>query len=318
MTGSFHAGERALQARVGLADRMADVAPRAIRDLMPEQHRSFFAQLPFVVLGSVDATGQPWVSALARPPGFVSTPQASQIRVQARPAASDPLARTLAVGASMGLLGIEPHTRRRNRANGTVSALDANGFTLDVAQSFGNCPKYIQAREPHYVNTSGTASQAVASDRLDALAQRIVESADTFYIATAHPQHRTDNDRAHGVDVSHRGGKPGFVRVSTDANGQQCLTVPDFAGNFFFNTLGNVMLHPLAGLLFVDFDNGDLWHVAVQAEIVWDAAQLARFAGAQRLLRMHVRQVVHVPAALALRWGAAELSPALGATGSWA
>ncbi len=317
MTAAFHAGERAVQARVGVAERMAEVGPRVLREYMPEQHRDFFTHLPFVVLGSVDADLQPWVSALAQPPGFVSTPDAAHLRVQALPAASDPLARTLAVGASIGLLGIEPHTRRRNRANGVVRALDATGFTLHVEQSFGNCPKYIQARAPQYMGTPTRAPQAVMRTNLDPAGQRIVQAADTFYIGTAHPDHATHNDRSHGVDVSHRGGKPGFVRLDTDAAGQQWLTVPDFAGNFFFNTLGNVLLHPRAGLLFIDFDTGDLWHVAVQAEIVWDAAELARFAGAQRLLRMQVRQVLHQPAALTLRWGAAELSPALGPTGSW-
>ena len=34
-----------------------------IRDAMPEQHREFFAQLPFVIAGTVDQTGQPWAFA---------------------------------------------------------------------------------------------------------------------------------------------------------------------------------------------------------------------------------------------------------------
>jgi len=333
MSEAFHAGERAMQARAGVAQRMAEVGPRVIRPFMPEQHRTFFAQLPFVVLGSVDAQAQPWASVLARPAGLVSTPHEAQIRVQALPEASDPLASTLAAGAALGLLGIEPHTRRRNRANGSVSAVDATGFSLEVEQSFGNCPKYIQAREPQYLGEAGEAAGAAAengveatgkaaaeatrSARLDAAALQLVCQADTFYIATAHPEQALHSGRAHGVDVSHRGGKPGFVRVDTDAQGRQWLTVPDFSGNFFFNTLGNLMLHPQAGLLFINFDNGDLLHVAVHAEVVWEGAELARYAGAQRLLRMEVREVLHRPAALALRWGAAELSPVLAATGSW-
>ena len=317
MTAAFHAGERAVQARVGVAERMAEVGPRVLRTFMPEQHRDFFTLLPFIVLGSVDSQAQPWVSVLAGPAGFVSTPDETHIRVQALPAPSDPLAPALAVGASMGLLGIEPHTRRRNRANGLVTTVDESGFTLQVEQSFGNCPKYIQAREPQYLGAASGAPQAARSARLNSAGQHIVQAADTFYIATAHPLHDAHGDRAHGVDVSHRGGKPGFVRLDTDADGQQWLTVPDFSGNFFFNTLGNVQLHPLAGLLFVDYDNGDLWHVAVRAEIVWDATQIARFTGAQRLLRMQVLQVLHVPASLPLRWGAAQLSPVLEATGSW-
>ena len=60
----FHAGERALQQRAGLRERMAIVGARVIRDHLPDQHREFFAQLPFLVVGSLDADGQPWTSLL--------------------------------------------------------------------------------------------------------------------------------------------------------------------------------------------------------------------------------------------------------------
>lgn len=321
MIATFHAGERAVQQRVGVAERMADVGPRVIRSTMPDQHRDFFAQLPFVVLGSVDGLGQPWASVLAQPPGFIRSPDATRLRVQALPAASDPLAANLAEGASIGMLGIEPHTRRRNRVNSRVTALDGNGFGLAVEQSFGNCPKYIQAREPVVEKPAAEPAAATHGTQLDAAAMRLVQAADTFFIASAHP----DAGQAlgpllgasQGVDVSHRGGKPGFVRVDMDAAGQQWLTVPDLVGNYFFNTLGNLAVQPQAGLLFIDFEHGDLLHLAVRAEIVWDGPELTRYAGAQRLLRLQVQQVLRRPAALALRWGAAQLSPALDATGAW-
>ncbi|MBC7683010.1 MAG: pyridoxamine 5'-phosphate oxidase family protein [Ferruginibacter sp.] len=321
MTATFHAGERAVQQRAGVAERMAGVGPRVIRSTMPDQHRDFFAQMPFVVLCSVDGLGQPWASVLAQPPGFIRSPDAARLRVQALPAASDPLAANLAEGASIGMLGIQPHTRRRNRVNGRVTALDGSGFGLAVEQSFGNCPKYIQAREPVYEKPAAEPAAATQGTQLDAAALRLVQAADTFFIASAHP----DAGQAlgpllgveQGVDVSHRGGKPGFVRVEMDAAGQQWLTVPDLLGNYFFNTLGNLAVQPQAGLLFIDFDHGDLLHLAVRAEIVWDGPELARYAGAQRLLRLQVQQVLRRPAALALRWGASQLSPALDATGVW-
>ena len=59
---TFHAGERAVQERVGVAARMAEFGPRVIRDFMPDQHREFFAQLPFVIAGTKDAAGQPWAA----------------------------------------------------------------------------------------------------------------------------------------------------------------------------------------------------------------------------------------------------------------
>nr|WP_315240226.1 pyridoxamine 5'-phosphate oxidase family protein [uncultured Albidiferax sp.] len=313
MTAAFHAGEVALQQRAGVAQRMAEVGPRVIRSYMPDQHRDFFAELPFVVLGSVDAQGQPWASVLAGPSGFIRSPDAARLRVQALPAASDPLAGNLAEGVPIGMLGIAPHTRRRNRVNGTVTAMDDTGFGLAVEQSFGNCPKYIQAREP--VLADRVAEPATVGTQLDATALRLVQGADTFYIASAHPG--VGRDGEHGVDVSHRGGKPGFVRVDGDAAGTQWLTVPDLVGNYFFNTLGNLLLQPQAGLLFIDFENGDLLHLAVRAAIIWDGPELACYPGAQRLLRLQVQQVLRRPAALALRWGEAQLSPALEATGGW-
>ncbi len=309
---AFHAGERAMQERAGVRERMAQVGGQVIRTFMPEQHRSFFRQLPFVVTGSLDAARQPWASLLAGAPGFVESPSPTALRFNALPHMHSPLAAALRPGASLGLLGIEPHTRRRNRANGVVTGMDAGGFDFGVEQSFGNCPKYIQAREANHVGMAGMPS-ALRGNALDAHAAELVASADTFFIATAHPLAGDGADRAHGVDVSHRGGKPGFVRVEDS----RTLLAPDFSGNFFFNTLGNLAANPRAGLLFPDFDNGALLHLAVEAEIIWEGADLAGFAGAQRLLRLHVRETLHVANAMPLRWGAAALSPYLVPTGHW-
>ena len=314
----FHAGERALQAQAGSREQMAVAGPRVIRDYMPDQHREFFAQLPFLVVGSLDASLQPWASVLAAPAGFAHSPDATHLRIDALPAAGDPLAGQLAQGATLGLLGIEPHTRRRNRMNGTVASLDATGFMVEVQQSFGNCPRYIQAREPVFAAPRHDGAPAQWLDTLDLAAQRLIGSADTLFIATAYPDAAAAGDdadaRSHGVDVSHRGGRPGFVRV--DEGG--VLTVPDFNGNRFFNTLGNLMAHPRAGLLFIDYDSGELLHVAATAEIVLDGPELAEFEGAERLLRLHVEHALRRPAALPLRWGDAEPSPHLAGTGHWA
>ncbi|MEO6017668.1 MAG: pyridoxamine 5'-phosphate oxidase family protein [Polaromonas sp.] len=313
---TFHAGERAVQARVGEAvrERMAQMGPRVIRDVMPDQHREFFAQLPFVIVGTADADGQPWASVLAQPPGFIQSPDARHLQVQAQPLHGDPLQHTLREGASIGLLGIEPQTRRRNRMNGVVRGLGAAGFGVELSQSFGNCPKYIQAREPVYLpERLGHKPVLHQAGKLDDAARRLVADADTLFIATAYAGDAAVAGAAAGVDVSHRGGKPGFVRVDDDGT----LTVPDFVGNFFFNTLGNIAINPRAGLLFMDFSQGDLLHLAVTAEIIWDGPELRAFEGAQRLLRFKVQSMRRVEASLPLRWGAAELSPVLQATGAW-
>ncbi len=97
----------------------------------------------------------------------------------------------------------------------------------------------------------------------------MLANADTFFIASANVGEEAGPAR--GADVSHRGGMPGFVRID-DAT---TLTTPDFSGNRFFNTLGNLLHDPRAGLLFVDFASGDLLYVAALAEIVWDGPELA-------------------------------------------
>ncbi len=309
----FHAGEQAVQARLGVRDKIEAVGRRIIRPEMPKQHRTFFAQLPFVVLGVKDSAGQPWATLLGGAPGFVAAPTSTRLDVGAAPVVADPVQAGMAVGGPIALLGIELHSRRRNRANGLLIETGPAGFSVAVDQSFGNCPQYIQAR--HFAPVpSGAPSPAQTAERKDGLdeaARRAIAAADTFFIASAHPGNGASP--AEGVDVSHRGGKPGFVKVE-----DQVLTVPDFLGNYLFNTLGNLILEPRAGLVFVDFSTGDLLHLAVDAEVVWDGPEVAAFAGAERLIRFHVREMARVTGSLAVReTGAVEPSPLLARTGSW-
>jgi uncharacterized protein len=311
---AFHEGERAAQARVGVRDRLAVVGSRAIRGFLLEQHRQFFAQLPLILLGMVDELGQPWASVLAGHPGFVVSPDPQHLFIRARLLHADPLSDALIAGAPIGLLGIEPHTRRRNRLNGIVESMTAGSFTVRVHQSFGNCPQYIQARAPEFAGHDVLRDKLVhRAESLDEAMCRLIGSADTLYIATAFGDARADIIPQHGIDVSHRGGKPGFVRIDNACT----LTMPDFLGNSFFNTIGNILLNPRAGLLFIDFATGDLVYLAVDAEIIWDGDEVKAFLGAERLLRFGIRQAMRVEASLPLRWGAAEFSPLLQRTGSW-
>lgn len=304
----FHAGEVALQALHGLQQRLDQVGRAVIRDHMPDQHRELFEKLPTLLVGAIDADGQPWATMLHGAPGFLHTPDARTMVVRARPAADDPVAPLIAAGAPLGLLGLEPHTRRRNRMNGPVTAADDQGFRVQVAQSFGNCPKYIQARTPHPVERQPAAARALGP-RLDDDALALVARADTLFIASA--SGRTPGSRrAEGVDVSHRGGLPGFVEVD-EQDGAQVLTWPDYLGNFLFNTFGNLQQWPRAGLLFVDPDKGDMLQLAVDTTLVLDGPDVARRPGAQRLLRARVRDGVWRAGALALQWSAPEFAPQL-------
>lgn len=65
----FHAGERAVQERLGVGNTLESFGRRVIRDYMPDQHREFFGIVPFLVIGTVDDEGRPWASILAGPAG---------------------------------------------------------------------------------------------------------------------------------------------------------------------------------------------------------------------------------------------------------
>lgn len=258
MTKPWHHGEASLHARLGIGERMDELGSRVIRDYMPDQHREFFAQLPFVVVGSVDAGGRTWASVLAGAPGFVGSPDARTLTIAARPDPRDPAGEGLAVGDAIGLLGIELHTRRRNRMNGAITAVDEAGLHVAVEQSFGNCPKYIHPRalveRPPLADTSVSAFVG-----LDARARATIAAADTLFVAS-----HVEIGGRRQVDVSHRGGPPGFVRID-DAG---TLTIPDYVGNRFFNTLGNIAVQPRVGLVFVEFATGSLLQLTGEAELL--------------------------------------------------
>lgn len=294
----WHAGEIAVQSRFGVAERMEQVGRVAVRPFMPDQHRAFFAQLPFVLVGSADAKGQIWASLLAGPPGFVASPDPVSLAVAALPDPADPLAQALRPGAGLGLLGIELPTRRRNRANGQITAMDEGGFTLEVEQSFGNCPKYIARRD--YVDT-GAASPRLAVQPVAGLGEaerRLIGAAHALFIASKPGEGQLP-------DVSHRGGRPGFVGLGEDG----VLTVPEYVGNSFFNTLGNLTLDPRAGLLFPDFTTGDVLQLTGRAELDFDPAHAAALPGAQLLWRFHPTAGQWLRAALPVRFAEPEASP---------
>jgi predicted pyridoxine 5'-phosphate oxidase superfamily flavin-nucleotide-binding protein len=274
---AFHEDERRAQALAGLQAGRA-----AIRPFMPQQHRDFFPLLPYLFTATLDPTGAPLASMLWGAPGFVHSPDPGTLRLDALPSANDPAANGFVSGNPIGLLGLDLSTRRRNRANGRISAIDT-GITVGVEQSFGNCAQYIQTRTvtPH----EHEPKVVEALSALDAPARRLIETADTFFVASRSRAGIGDG----GLDMSHRGGPPGFVAVEGDT-----LAVPDFRGNRFFNTLGNLLGDPRAGLLFIDFATGDLLQLQGTVTIDWSSEP--------RRWRVAVKRGWRRPAALPFDW----------------
>ena len=302
----FHRGEKELQSRLGMRDKMEQLGRRVIRDHMPDQHREFFSQLALVFVGSADDSGRPWASVVTGKPGFVQAPDAHTLRLGTRPIYGDPLHKALVAGADLGALGIEFHTRRRNRVNGKIARVGDGEIEIAVTQSFGNCPKYIQAREltPETVGTSGTGDKRPVrrGQALNRAEAALIARADTFFVASQFSEHGGWTD---GIDVSHRGGPPGFVMVAHETS----LLFPDYTGNCMFNTLGNISVNPRAGLLFIDFVSGDTLQLTGEAEILWAQHHASRFAGARRVVSFRVEETLHIERALPLSWTFQSYSP---------
>ena len=312
MKWPFHEGETRMQARAGIHG-MAERVGRFVRSEMPEQHRAFFASLHYLVIGALDEAGRPFATIAVGAPGFVRSPSPRELVVETTLVEGDPLRGHLRSGAPVGLLGIELPTRRRNRANGTITGADEAGFSVAVEQSTGNCPKYIQAR-----TIEGVVRRPSASSREGALlsldAEAIVAKADTTFLASASAEILRDG--IHGCDVSHRGGKPGFWKRQT-VNGRTRLTMPDFSGNFFFMTLGNLAENPRVGVAFVDFDTGDLLSLTGTAEVTWEGRELEAFEGAERLVHVDVDDGALVRGLVPFAWSAPDYAKQLADTGAW-
>ena len=111
----FHPGEQKIQQQLGVREQMERFGNRVIRDHMPEPHREFYQQLPFIFVGHADAQGWPWASILFDEPGFITSSDNKTLTINAQPVVGDPLAESLTPDTRLGLLGIELPTRRRNR-----------------------------------------------------------------------------------------------------------------------------------------------------------------------------------------------------------
>jgi predicted pyridoxine 5'-phosphate oxidase superfamily flavin-nucleotide-binding protein len=271
----FHAGELEAQ-------RLAGAAPAAapIRGAMPEQHRAFFPLLRFVCLAVPDAEGWPLATLVTGAPGFASSPAPDRLQVAAMPAPDDPVRAHLKAGTPAGLLGIDLGTRRRNRLNGIVAQAASDGFAVDVLQSFGNCPRYIQVRQLlPVVRRPGPAVNFDAA--LPARARELLASSSTLFVASA--SGKEVQGAAAGLDISHRGGPPGFARLEGSV-----LTVPDYNGNRYFNTLGNFIAEPRAAIVLADFASGDLLQLQGIVDIDWTAADPDQTPPVERVWRFRI------------------------------
>lgn len=305
---AFHRGEKLIQQKLGIANIVAERTKGFIRPWMPAQHRAFFESGPFTLLGLLDHTGHPVAVPIWSHDEMIQSPSPTRLQFSLATANMTLLYRHLHLdihtGSKIGIVGVELSTRRRNRVNGTILHVANNKLDVAVDQSFGNCPKYIHKRITSIQKTdNGLPSGKVArSDQLTTEAKITISRANTFYIASRHSHMGTDSRQ--GIDVSHRGGQPGFVRIQG-----KTLLIPDYSGNNFFNTLGNITLDPRVGLCFIDDNSGTLLFIQGAATIEWDAQAIPENPQAERLIAVEIQQITYVQGYFPLRFEVTEISP---------
>lgn len=284
--GAYTPGERVVQERAGVR-QAADRSARAIRDDIPDVAAEFLARQPFVVAGARDAAGRMWASLFTGAPGFARALDERTVELGADLPPGDPLS-DLPGGTPLGLLAIEPASRRRMRLNGRVRLRAEGGLSVSIDQVVANCPKYITERH-RAAAVAPAGRERTEGDRLGDRQRAWIATADTLFLATA------DRD---GADASHRGGAPGFV----DVVGDDRLVWPDYAGNAMFLSLGNLESDPKAGLLFIDWERGSTLQLTGQAEVDWRPGMAERFPGAERVVTFELDRWVQLDGATAWRW----------------
>jgi predicted pyridoxine 5'-phosphate oxidase superfamily flavin-nucleotide-binding protein len=258
---------------------------------IPLGFHPFIRAQQMLIIAASDDTGAVWSTIVTGSPGFSQPLDDRTLAIHALPAPGDPLRHAFEAERAIGVLALHPQTQRRIRANG-VAIRDGDGLRMRTEQVLGNCPKYLQNR-----TITGTGSldptparRAHTGKELTDHQRRWIEQADTFFIASRAPEH--------GADSSHRGGMPGFVTVA----GPRTLRWPDYTGNQFYMTLGNLHLDPACGLLFLDWERGHTLQLTGTGRIDWDPRSAAAYPGALRVVEFAIDTVMETGNASSLRW----------------
>ena len=110
-----------------------------------------------------------------------------------------------------------------------------------------------------------------------------------------------------GINI--RGGPPGFVRVITNDSSETVLVYPEYSGNRLYQTLGNLYTTPEAGLVFPDFETGDVLYITGTTEIMFGKGAAEILPCSSLAVKVHVNAAHFVQRGLSFRGTPGEFSP---------
>lgn len=294
---TFHEGELAIQKTL----RVSHDENPTWQGLHTRYDERIIAS-PLIALGALDNMGRPWMTVVGGSAGFArrSRPESHLPVLDVQSLVStmhDPVIGSLfgldssqdpkdascwiskgdiekGEGKMMAGLSIDLATRDRVKFGGrlytgTLSTATNRGTRLAagvadmhiqvyVDESLGNCPKYLnkKAIRPHTPSPKSRDSDTVLSQKV----LHLLNKADLFFISS------TDGK---SMDVNHRGGPPGFVRVmANNSKDGVTLIFPEYSGNRLYQTLGNLHVQKQAGICIPDFDTGNVLYLTGTTQIL--------------------------------------------------
>lgn len=199
---------------------------------MPIQHQVFFSNLQYFAVSYLDDQDRPWGSILCGNAGFLKAYSPHDLEISTKIAHGDPLLAKSSRAFPLAGLGIDFSNRRRNKLFGFINAqISPEGRHISArmytTQSLGNCPKYINCRKLEYhertVNEHEICRNDVNSKILPTNLVSHISNADTCFVSTRHLD--TEQSKS-DLDINHRGGRQGFLRVTTKGS-KTILYLPD-------------------------------------------------------------------------------------------
>lgn len=257
----YHEGELEAQRRAGTT-RDAEAMAAGLHSALTPGVRRFLAERSYAFVAVEDPDGRPWISLAEAERGLFSCTAENELALVPEPRNADPVLDALRAPGRIAVLALDLATRRRLRVNGRSVPAGSGRAIVTPTEVFGNCPKYIARRAVIGARRVKPKPREVAS--FADLAES-VRAADCVAFATTHA--------SRGLDASHRGGPPGFLRMREDG----AIEWDDYAGNGMFQSNGNLLADPRSALALPDFETGSLVLLTGQATVSWGSPRSTTF-----------------------------------------
>ncbi|EHK18186.1 uncharacterized protein TRIVIDRAFT_45249 [Trichoderma virens Gv29-8] len=289
---------------------------------LPMNHAVRAMESPLVALGTLDNKGQPWTTVWGGEIGCTRPVAEDVLRFDSKvDTLHDPVFKAL-FGSDQTKAGhaVPPNGEKRKMMAALTIDLEGQDrvklmgnmlagiegkdgrvrLAMDIEESLGNCPKYLNRKE--IVPNDAHPVLMPQGLPLPQEAVDLIGKADTLFLSSTNGK---------SMDTNNRGGPPGFVRIIQNDEEGVVLIYPEceFSGNRLYQSLGNLKVNPMIGIVIPDFITSDVLYLTGSATILVgkDASDL--LIRTQLAVKINVADVIFVRSGLPFRGIPIEYSP---------